>query len=221
MITRTLCSVLPALAFLLGTLLAQHHPVPSVLASPADVRGSDNVLVTGYRNRAGTFLLWSSGRITRPDGSLANAAGNYVTAPGYVKPPTVQNQTVGSGNVACGVAPGADGTVVLFSDGTGRRPVNPEAAASCLEVRVVWGCVNVGPSYGYGSGDWSVDPSTPGPPYRVSFHPAFQGAPAVVTTGLRGAHGLINITRNGFDAYDLIITAPMHNIPFSFVAVGQ
>jgi len=220
MTLRYLCLVLSCLAFLLGTLLAQHLPARPVVASPADVRGSDNVLVTGYRNRAGTFLLWSSGRITRPDGSLANAAGSYVVAPGFCKPVPVKNQTVGAAQVACGVTAGTGGTVVLFSDGTGRRPVDGEAAAPWMETRVIWGYVDSGPTIRSGSGDWSVIKNA-GPNYHVSFHPEFQETPSVVTGGRRAAYYLKDISPQGFDLCNRAEDFTQDSTPFTFVATGR
>ncbi len=220
MVSRLSWLLLPALAFLLGTVLAQRFPTSSVVASPADVRGSDNVLVTGYRNRAGTFLLWSSGRITRPDGTQANAAGAYVAAPGFSRPERVQNQTVGSANVACGAAPGAAGTVVLFSDGTARLPDNVEAAAASPDARVVWGFVDPGPDYGQGSGDWSISVNGNGT-FHVAFNPRFETRPAVVTGGSSGAYRLSNVNNEGFDLFDQEGNAPDRKVPFTFVASGS
>lgn len=207
-------------AFLLGTLLRGSFPWTPAAASPADVRGSDNVLVCGYRNRAGSFLLWSSGRITRPDGTQANAAGRYMAAPGYSRPDLVARQPVGSGNVACGTVPDGSGTYVVFSDGSVRRPAEPGAAAAPLDQRVVWGFVEAGPTYGQGSGDWSVglnDNRT----FHVSFDPPFQSKPAVVTGGSSGAYRLANVSGSGFDLYDMAGHAPDAQVPFTFVASGR
>jgi hypothetical protein len=207
------------LAFALGTVLAWHLPARPLEASPADVRGSDNVLVTGYRNRAGTFLLWSSGRITRPDGSVANAAGRYHPAAGFSRPGRVAGQVVGSGNLACGVVPDAAGTLVVFSDGSALRPDDPGAGASCLQTRVVWGVVEPGPAYGQGSGDWAVR-LNPNQTYHISFDPPFERTPAVVTGGTGGDYRLYNLNRSGLDLYDRNGHAPDPTKALTFVAAG-
>ncbi len=207
------------LAFMLGTFLAWRPPAGPVEASPADVRGSDNVLVTGYRNRAGTFLLWSSGRITRPDGSVANAAGRYQPAVGFSRPALVSGQVAGSGNLACGVVPESEGTFIVFSDGSAMRPEDPQAGAPWDQTRVVWGVVEPGPLYGQGSGDWSVG-LNPDRTFRVSFDPPFSRKPAVVTGGRSGAYQLSNLTRSGFDLFDQEGHAPDVLKPFTFVATG-
>ncbi len=206
-------------AFVLGTVLAGRPPARPIEASPADVRGSDNVLVSGYRNRAGTFLLWSSGRITRPDGSVANAAGRYHPAVGFSRPTRVAGQVVGSGNLACGVVPDAAGTFVVFSDGSALCPDDPRAGAPCFQTRVVWGVVGPGPTYDQGSGDWSVGLNA-NRTFHISFDPPFSETPAVVTGGCSGAYQLSKLAPSGFDLYDQEGHAPDTGKPFTFVATG-
>lgn len=207
-------------AFLLGSLLPDPFPWQAVTASPDDVRGSDNVLVTGYRNRAGGFLLWTSGRITRADGAQVNGPGDYAEAPGYTRPAPVAGQVLGSGHVACGVMPDASGTHIVFADGSVRRPRHAGAAAAPLDQRVVWGFVNAGPAYGQGSGDWAIRKNGNGT-FHLSFDPPFAATPAVVTGGNSGAYRLYNVSATGLDLYDSQGNAPDDKVPFTFVASGR
>lgn len=207
-------------AFLLGSLMAERVPWKAARASPADVRGSGNVLVAGFRNRAGSFLLWSSGRITRPDGQEVNGPTDYTAAPGFAPARRVRDQAVGSGNVAVGVVPEGSATNVVFSDGSVRRPNHPEAAAAPLDQRVTWGFVEAGPSYGQGSGDWTIG-SNADQSFHVTFNPPFGGKPAVVTGGSSGAYRLVRVGPSGFDLYSVEGHAPDRNVPFSFVASGN
>lgn len=209
-----------AVAFLVGSLMPDHFPWPAVTASPADVRGSDNVLVTGYRNRAGGFLLWSSGRITKADGTQVNGPTEYSDAPGYTRPARVQNQVVGSGNVASGVIPDGSATYIAFADGSVRKPTNALASAAPLDQRVVWGFVNAGPSYGQGSGDWTIRKNAD-QTFHLTFDPPFTTTPAVVTGGNSGAYRLYNVSATGLDLYDSGGNAPDDKVPFTFVASGK
>lgn len=207
-------------AFLVGSLMPDHFPWQPVTASPADVRGSDNVPVTGYRNRAGSFMLWSSGRITKTDGTQVNSATEYANAPGYTRPTPAPNQVVGSGNVATGVMPDGSATYIVFADGSVRKPVNNLASAAPLDQRVVWGFVAAGPSYGQGSGDWTIR-KNPDSTFHLTFDPPFTTTPAVVTGGNSGAYRLYNVSATGLDLYDSGGNAPDDKVPFTFVASGK
>lgn len=220
MVTRATWVLVLSLAFLVGTLMPGRFPWQPVGASPSDVRGSDNILVTGYRNRAGSFLLWSSGRITRPDGLQVNGPGEYGEAPGFARPRLVEDQVVGSGNVAAGVVPDGSGTYVVFSDGSVRKPNHADAAAAPIDQRVLWGFVESGPRYGQGSGDWTITVNAD-QSFHIAFSPAFASKPAVVTGGSSGAYRLYNVSGGGFDLYDVHGNAPDRNVPFTFVVSGK
>lgn len=210
-----------ATAFLVGSLMPEHFPWQPVTASPADVRGSDNVPVTGYRNRAGSFMLWSSGRITKTDGTPVNGAMDYTAAPSpYPSPTALPGQVVGSGNVATGVMPDGSATYIVFADGSVRKPNNNLASAAPLDQRVVWGFVAAGPSYGQGSGDWTIRKNLNGT-FHLTFDPPFTTTPAVVTGGNSGAYRLYNVSATGLDLYDSGGNAPDDKVPFTFVASGK
>lgn len=220
MTSRWQAVLVVASAFLVGSLMPDHFPWQPVTASPADVRGSDNVPVTGYRNRAGSFMLWSSGRITKTDGTQVNGSAEYSNAPGYTRPTPAANQVVGSGNVATGVMPDGSATYIVFADGSVRKPNNNLASAAPLDQRVVWGFVAAGPSYGQGSGDWSIRKNADST-FHLTFDPPFSTTPAVVTGGNSGAYRLYNVSATGLDLYDSGGNAPDDKVPFTFVASGK
>lgn len=108
-------------------------PGPSpAAAAPSDVFGNPNQAVDTYRNRAGSFVLWGDGRITRVDGGAADLGRPYADPPGsaQIGAPVMQaSQALGSPNVAVKALCRPDGTYVLFADGTLKKPANSDAAA--------------------------------------------------------------------------------------------
>ncbi len=99
-----------------------------VEASPKDIRGSSNVAVAAYHNRSGDFVLWSSGRITDLEGKEVNASDQYNTSFASAANRMI-GHLLGSPNVAVGVLTTVDATLVVFSDGSVRKPRNAAAAA--------------------------------------------------------------------------------------------
>lgn len=196
-------------------------------ASPNDVLGSDNVAVASYANRYGTFVLWSSGRITDISGSLVNASNDYTNVMENQLPVRSAGHIVGSKNVAVGVIQNTQATRVLFSDGSVRQPASPRASGvSGGQPRMMWGNIQKqgsGVTAGYannGSGDWSVgnDSVNVNGAVRVSFHKPFDKQPAVAFTD----NG-IGATLGGVDCYGFTVkcnraTGTFH---FSFIVAGE
>ena len=90
-------------AVALGALLPRPATTRSLQAAPGDVFGNPNQAVDTYRNRAGAFVLWANGRITKVSGGPADLGHPYSAPPASAQlgaPPAQANQAVGSPNVA-------------------------------------------------------------------------------------------------------------------------
>lgn len=112
-------------------LFPQVRAIQRAQAAPRDVFGSPNVAVDTFRNRAGTFVLWSNGRITRASGGSADLGHPYGTPAAAAQignPPLVPHQQLGSPNLAVKAVSRPDGTYVLFADGFLRRPFHSDAS---------------------------------------------------------------------------------------------
>lgn len=118
-------------ALLLGNSLPHHFTLP-LEAAPADVTGSPNIAVDTYRNIAGTFILWSNGKITNAEGDPTDLGHPYGAPPPEAKigKQTLEaKRSLGSPKVAIKAIPRKDGTYILFADGTLQKPANGAAAA--------------------------------------------------------------------------------------------
>lgn len=121
--------------FLIGFLLGWLGPVvwfPQAQAAPQDVHGSANLAVGGFRNRLDSFVLWGNGRITQTQGSSQDLGHPYrQPAPqARIADPSYENgQPMGSPNLAVKALVRADGTYVLFANGSLRRPAAELASA--------------------------------------------------------------------------------------------
>jgi hypothetical protein len=122
-----------AAGLLLGNLLPRHWMTTPAGAAPADVKGSPNVAVDTFRNRDDTFILWSDGSISRASGGpKVNGPTEYTNPPtgSNVAAPVMANgRVLGSPNVAVKAIPRGDLTLVLFSDGSLKKPTNIAAGA--------------------------------------------------------------------------------------------
>ena len=96
----------------LGWFLAGHLD-----AAPSDVKGSGNVAVASYTTKDGTYLLWSSGRITEST-TGKDVAPPYGPAPGFAKAAVERGIPVGSPRVAVDYVQNDEGTYTLFADGS-------------------------------------------------------------------------------------------------------
>ena len=106
--------------------------MPEVEAAPRDVRGSANVALDAFRNRAGSFVLWGNGRITRSDGSAQDLGQPYATPSPSAQlpaPTPLPGEPLGATWLPVKALVRSDGTYVLFADGTLRRPAHSDAAA--------------------------------------------------------------------------------------------
>ena len=104
-------------------------------ASPSDVRGSGNVAVKGYTNSAGSFILWSNGRITSLDGKEVNKEGAYDSYSAARLPTRISGHILGAPQVAVGSFSDEHATYVVFSDGSVKKPRNSEAASPANQGR--------------------------------------------------------------------------------------
>lgn len=168
-----------ALGIVLG--LQFQHVVGGVDAAPSDIRGSDNMAVDTYRNSAGTYVVWSSGRITDVR-SPSTDLGQPFTAPsvssGIVDPGYQSGQTLGSPNVAVKAIPREDGTYILFADGTLRVPSDSGARApSAIPGKILRGSVSSAGSSTGGSG-FTCSRTAPGT-YTVTFDTPFDQTPSL------------------------------------------
>lgn len=178
-------------------------------ASPADIRGSGNVAVTGFTNDSGQFVLWSNGRITSLQGTELNTASDYQTVSQAKLPARLKGHIFGSANVACDVLVNSSETLVVFSDGSVKRPRHKKAAAGKAEPRILAGCVmtstsrlgNLKPA---NIGGFSC--RNDGLYTTVTFDQPFEKIPVVIVSGtgsdlygksLAGA-SVRNVTKQGF-----------------------
>lgn len=148
----------------------------SVSAAPGDIAGSANVAVDVYRNSKGTFVLWSSGRITNATGLAADLGSPYQDPPAAanIGRPTLEPLgNLGARGVAVQSVSRADGTYVLFGDGRLRRPANLDAAegASSDQGNIIAGCWRGGTSVE--PGKYSV--SVSGNELRINLSQAISG----------------------------------------------
>lgn len=104
----------------------------SVSAAPGEIAGSPNIAVDVYRNSAGTFILWSDGRLTNANGSTLDLGKPYQDPPAAAnigRPTRESEGNLGAPEVAVQSLSRPDGTYILFGDGRLRRPSNSDAAA--------------------------------------------------------------------------------------------
>jgi hypothetical protein len=107
----------------LGWFLAEH-----LEAAPSDVKGSGNVAVSSYTTTEGTYILWSSGRITDSK-SGEEVAPPYGPAPGFAKAALEKGTPVGSPRVAVDYVQNDEGTYTLFADGSVMKADDEGASA--------------------------------------------------------------------------------------------
>ena len=168
---------------LLGVLMGLQfqYMVGGVDAAPSDIRGSDNTAVDTYRNSAGTYVVWSSGRITdvtNPSTDLGQPYTTPTASTGIVAPGYQTGHTLGSPNVAVKAVSRKDGTFILFADGTLRVPSDSGArAGSAIPGRILRGSVNASGGATGGS-DFSVARTATGT-YTVTFDTPFTQTPSV------------------------------------------
>ena len=147
-------------ALLLGNSLPHRFTLP-LEAAPADVTGSPNIAVDTYRNIAGTFILWSNGKITNAEGGPTDLGHPYGPPPPEAKigkQTLEEKRSLGAPKVAIKAIPRKDGTYILFADGTLQKPANGAAAAGDSSSKVVAGVFGVTRIQG---GDMTVNPSSP------------------------------------------------------------
>lgn len=142
----------------LGSVLQTHSLWPQAGAAPGDVFGSANIAVDSYRNRKGTYVVWSNGRVTdvsNPANDLGHPFRDPDATAGITAARVQEGQALGSPNVAVKAIPRGDATYVLFSDGTLKLPANAEAAApAAVPGRVlIWNS----PPGTYPDPGWHVD----------------------------------------------------------------
>lgn len=112
-------------------------------AAPADVKGSPNIAVDTYRNNKGSYILYSDGRIVDAKGGNTDLGHPYVQPPAaakIVQSESVRGKSTGSPNVAVKALVRTDGSYILFSDGSIKKPNNADAGfASTNGSRVIGG----------------------------------------------------------------------------------
>lgn len=183
-VSGTLVGVVFLFGMLLGAVMLR-----DAWAAPDDVRGSGNVAVAGYRNSRGSFVLWSSGRITTLAGQEANSASAYDTVQDASLPRRITGEILGARRVAVGIVPNELGTYVLFSDGTVAKPRSADAAAAKQDsVNMLYGVTSgSGAVSGYcsssgwsASKDYSQKNSTYAYRITIRFYNSFKKAPVVM-----------------------------------------
>lgn len=99
-------------------------------AAPQDVRGSANIVVKSFSNKKGAFFLYSDGSIVDKDGNRTseNPNSRWPLVTTYKRPRPIAGKPGGSPWVAVDVVQDADGTHVLFADGSVRSPEPGEAS---------------------------------------------------------------------------------------------
>lgn len=182
------------LVLLLGVVLglSSHRFIGTLEAAPSDIMGSPNIAVRSYRTTKGTFVLWSDAHISaaietkakRPPGTIVTATDAYEdrTEP----PQRPKGRPIGSPNVPVDVVQDSEGTVVLFADGTTRKPQDAEASAPGVRLsNVTWGQVTHAGVVVSGSDDFTVDLSDP---YAIiiRFDDPYDKPPAVTATAVDG-----------------------------------
>lgn len=105
-----------------GALMAGMLARPAA-AAPSDIVGSPNVAIRSYQNKDDIFVLWSNGRITNAkSGETVAEPSSYTVPPGFTLPQMEQGRPKGSPQVAVDVLQDANGTYVLFADGSVKQP---------------------------------------------------------------------------------------------------
>jgi hypothetical protein len=116
-------------------------------AAPADVKGSPNIAVDTYRNNKGSYILYSDGRIVDAKGGNTDLGHPYVQPPATAKigqSESVRGKSTGSPNVAVKALVRTDGSYILFSDGSIKKPNNADAGyASTNGSRVIGGAMGM------------------------------------------------------------------------------
>ncbi|MBI3928098.1 MAG: hypothetical protein HY319_21320 [Armatimonadetes bacterium] len=223
--TATLILVLGA--FVTGILTSHTIFLRRLEAAPADVIGSPNVAVCGYKTNAGSFVLYSDGRIVElpsdvggvPQVVVENAQtpGEYLDAPSNFAPLTVEQRSQGSPNVAVGVMPTKAATYVLFANGSVKRPKH-DAAAQAPPGELVSGYVT--------GVDARVSGCTITFPWgnrqqgaAVTFDTPFDSTPAVTATAIsgEGTVSVLELTATGFKVYANYGSSPSPQAGYSWV----
>lgn len=93
----------------------------SIEAAPSDVRGSGNVAVSSYTTTAGTYTLWTSGRITNTKTGKTVAPPYEAAGAGFAQASRNRGEPLGSENVAVDYVQNKDGTFTLFADGSVKK----------------------------------------------------------------------------------------------------
>lgn len=106
-------------------------------AAPSDVRGSDNVAVASYSTSKGSYVLWSSGRITNAE-TGKNVAPPYSPVKGFVKASPTSKMPLGSPNVAVDYLQNSDGTFTIYADGSVMKADDEGASAPASGVDVMF-----------------------------------------------------------------------------------
>lgn len=102
-------------------------------AAPSDVKGSGNMAVASYTTTKGTYILWSSGRITEAE-SGKDVAPPYGPAPGFAKAPAEKGAPAGSPRVAVDYIQNSEGTYTLFADGSVQKADDEGASSPAVGV---------------------------------------------------------------------------------------
>lgn len=97
-------------------------------AAPSDIRGSGNVAVASYTTTKGSYILWSSGRITDAE-SGKDVAPPYSPASGFARAAVERGAPVGAPRVAVDYVQNAEGTYTLFGDGSVQKADDEGASA--------------------------------------------------------------------------------------------
>jgi hypothetical protein len=159
-------------------------------AEPSNVNGSPNVALRVFENTAGTFTLYSSGRIW----DHKNNRDATVDLSGYTAAPTskfrqatpVPGKAKGSPNVAVDLIYDTDGTYVLFADGSVRQPSGGAGGPGFPRLRCE-SVSNLGNSAGIShQGNY------------FGFNPAFSSVPTVLLIQLQNVdNGKVLLYYNG------------------------
>ncbi len=115
----------------------------TLTAAPSDVRGSGNSAVASYTTSKGSYLLWSSGRITDTK-TGQDVAPPYGPAPGFAQAAKLRAEPSGSPNVAVDYVQNATGTYTLFADGSVLKADDEGASAPPGMGEVITGVIDPG-----------------------------------------------------------------------------
>jgi len=167
--------------WLLGAVMgAFAGSAPAMLARPAhaaptDVKGSPNIAVKSYTNRAGNFVLWADGHISNANTGVkvVTPGTGYGPAAGFTPSPKTPRRPGGSPSVAVDVIQDTTGTYVLFSDGSVRHPPVANAGAPGFGTTEIF----YGKTFGGGIASHSPNLTVSGT--TVRFRTAFKEPPFV------------------------------------------